>query len=114
MVGTECERCHHKTFPPAEVCSNCLSGELTPVRLSREGVLYSYTVVHVAPQDWRTPYVIGYVDLPEGVRVFANVAGGPEELRVDAKVRLEAETIDGRDGGSPVVYRFVPAEEVEG
>jgi uncharacterized OB-fold protein len=110
LVGVECNRCRQRAFPPAKLCSNCLSEDLRPVELGSEGTLYSYSVVHAAPRGWSAPYVIGYVDLPDGVRVFGHVAARPEELRMDAKVRLRAADPD-EEAGAPVDYRFVPVEQ---
>lgn len=41
------------------------------VALSAQGRIYSYTIVRQAPAGFQTPYATVYVDLPEGVRVFA-------------------------------------------
>ena len=112
LVGSECSRCGHKAFPLAKVCTNCLSEDLVSVPLSREGVLYSYTVVHAAPKGWAVPYAIGYVDLPEDVRVFSHLAGPIDDLRMDAKVRLLPEAPKPDSGGQHVEYWFAPVEEV--
>ncbi len=74
-----------------------------------EGLLYSWSVVHVAPKPWVTPYVIGYVDLPNGVRVFAHIGGDPELLKVDMPVRVEPAEIGLDLQGQPrSFFRFTP------
>jgi uncharacterized OB-fold protein len=57
--------------------------------MPQRGVLYSWSVVHVAPKPWATPYVIGYVDLPNRVRVFSHIGGAPEDLQIDMPVQLQ-------------------------
>ena len=50
--------------------------------------------MHVAPAVWQVPYVIGYVDLPEGVRVFGKIAGTDgvaAGLAPDITVRVHVE-----------------------
>ena len=89
LIGTECGDCGTKFFPPAPVCPGCMSENVTGVELANEGTLYSWSVVHVAPREWEVPYVAGYVDLADGVRVFAHIVDAdPETLRMDMAVRL--------------------------
>jgi uncharacterized OB-fold protein len=74
-----------------------------------KGVLYSWSVVHVAPKPWLTPYVIGYVDLPNGVRVFSHIGGEPENLIPDMAVHLEPAEIGLDQQGQPrPFFRFSP------
>jgi benzoylsuccinyl-CoA thiolase BbsA subunit len=110
LVGSSCRACGQRVFPPVQVCPECLSEKVEPLRMSREGVLYSWSTVYVAPKEWRVPYVAGYVDLPEGVRVFAHIVGDAARLAMDMKVRLTVADL-GRDvTGAPVTsYAFEPA-----
>ena len=62
---------------------------MVPAPLSEHGTLYSYSVLHVGARGWPAPYVLGYVDLPEGVRVFSHIDGVPEALRIDMPVSLQ-------------------------
>ncbi|MBT7712552.1 MAG: OB-fold domain-containing protein, partial [Deltaproteobacteria bacterium] len=40
------------------------------IELSQRGVLYSYTIGHMPSSRFKPPYAIGYIDLPEKVRVY--------------------------------------------
>lgn len=86
-----------------------MSESVADTELATEGTLYSWSVVHVAPKSWRVPYVAGYVDLPDGVRVFAHIVGAePDTLTMDMPVRLTT-AILGDDDGVPVEsYAFTP------
>lgn len=53
------------------------------------GRLYSWSTVHVSASR-PVPYTLGYVDLDDGLRVLATLAGDIAELRVDGPVRLVA------------------------
>jgi len=80
---------------------------MAPARLSRTGTLYSYSEVHVAPRVFTTPYVVGYVDLPEGVRVFAQVEHRAAELAPGERVEVTLGTIRTSDSGRAVIsYKF--------
>jgi len=71
LAGSQCKACGQIFFPKAEqVCLNCLEGPLEDLPLSRKGKLCSYTVVHMPASGFQPPYAVGFVDLPEGVRVF--------------------------------------------
>jgi uncharacterized OB-fold protein len=110
LVGSSCRACRQRVFPPVAVCPECMSEDLEPLGLSREGRLYSWSTVHVAPKEWRVPYIAGYVDLPEGVRVFAHVVGDRSRLAMDMKVRLTVAELGTDATGKPVTsYAFEPA-----
>jgi uncharacterized OB-fold protein len=46
---------------------------MTTVPLSRRGTLYTFTTVHAAPSAFSIPYTIGFIDLPEDVRILAQI-----------------------------------------
>ena len=75
LVGMACAECGTKAFPAREVCSACGSDDVEPASLQRSGKLYSFSEVHVAPKGFAIPYVVGYVDLDDGVRLFGQVEG---------------------------------------
>ena len=111
LVGIACADCGARAFPPAPVCSDCMSEDVREIELSRDGSLYAFSVVHVAPAGWNTPYIAGYVDLPEGVRVFAHIVGADAAaLEMDSPVRLTTATLGTAGDGAPVEsYAFRPA-----
>jgi len=111
LQGSACRDCHGRVFPPVAVCPECMSERIERVALSAEGTLYAFTVVHVAPKGWRVPYVAGYVDLPEGVRVFTHVVGAdPSSLAIDMKVRLTTADLGIDETGRAFAsYAFSPA-----
>jgi uncharacterized OB-fold protein len=112
LVGQTCNDCGKSLFPRTGVCPGCQSVNLSDSEMPDHGVLYSWSVVHVAPKPWTTPYVIGYVDLPNQVRVFSHIGGTPEDLQVDMPVRLEAVAAgSGGDAGGQPLFRFSPVQK---
>lgn len=111
LIGSLCERCQEHFFPKRAICPNCLSQEaLQEVPLSTRGTLYTYSVVRAAPQGFEAPYVVGYVDLPEGIRLFAPIGPcQPSELKMGMEVELSISKV-GRDSeGNPLMsYEFRP------
>ncbi len=76
-----------------------MSENVTAVAMPDEGIVYAYSTVHAAPRKWITPYAIGYVDLPNGARVFSHLQG--DGLAVGARVRLAAGVVGVTPEGAP-------------
>ncbi|MEK9643993.1 MAG: Zn-ribbon domain-containing OB-fold protein [Alphaproteobacteria bacterium] len=111
LIGTECRDCGTKVFPPVHVCPECMSENVSETELSTEGTLYSWSVVHVAPKNWHVPYIAGYVDLPEGVRVFAHIVeADPDAMTMDMGVSLMTAVLGEADGEPVESYAFTPAK----
>ena len=116
LHGSRCGRCGGVAFPAHKACPSCgaESGQ-DAVLLSPVGTLYSFSEIHVAPKGFATPYAVGYVDLPEGVRLFGQIEGRAAELRIGQKVavtlgpvRTDASVGVGPTGGGRTVisYKF--------
>jgi uncharacterized protein len=90
MRTTRCDECGHMTFPPKPLCPNCWTKRVSWVDLAGRGVLYTYTEVSAAPATFadEAPYVLGLVDLDEGVRCLSRVLAPWVELRPGLRVRL--------------------------
>jgi len=110
LAGGRCKACAALSYPRAEVCTQCLSLEVDGTALSSEGRLYSYSVVHQAPKGWKVPYALGYVDLPEGVRVLAHIDAPLHAIAIDQPVRLSLGVVATDASGADLsTYTFVPA-----
>ena len=73
-----------------------LSSEHETVELSATGALYSYTIIHPSPKSGAAPFAIGYVDFPEGVRVFGRIAtSAGERPRIGATLRAIPDAANG-------------------
>ncbi len=111
LIGSQCQRCQRYYFPKRLICPDCLEvGTMQEKPLSRRGKLYSYYLGTVAPAGIKPPYAAGWIDLPEGVRVFGVLVGfEPKEenlkLGMEVELVLEKLTEDGQEG---LVYRFHP------
>jgi uncharacterized OB-fold protein len=108
LLGMTCRNCGTKAFPAREICSGCGRDDgLSEAELSSEGTLYTFSEVHVAPKGFATPYVIGYVDLADGVRVLGQVDGTAADLCIGQNVSMHAGTIRKKADGTDVIsYRF--------
>lgn len=111
LLGSSCPGCGAHFFPVREVCARCLT-ELETIRLPTEGTLYTYTVVRQSIPAFEVPYLLGYVDLPEGVRLMGQVTGVEiDEVHIGMRLRLvPADWGLDPEGRRLVGYTFRPEE----
>lgn len=85
-----CGQCRTLRHPPAPSCPRCQSFEWDSVDSSRRCTLHSYTVIHHPPDPaFEYPLAVGLVDLEEGTRLVADIAGIPhEELEVGMELEV--------------------------
>ncbi len=118
LLGSSCRQCGVCVFGSAAFCQSCTAGDMTPVELSRQGVLYSYTIVRVPPAGWpgQVPYVLGQVEMPEGPHVLAEIIDCPEDsLQIGMVVVLALASVKAEGSEAvKVVYKFRPQGQVHG
>ena len=96
LIGSRCKNCDHVSFPKKEVCPACITkGAMEEVPLSRIGKVDTFSVLHVGAPGFPVPYVVGYVKMAEGPRVFA-VIQEDEESGMSIETGREVELILGK------------------
>jgi len=113
LLGSRCESCNRYFFPPQKVCPECLSSEsMKTVPLSKKGKLVSYTVIGIAAPEFKTPYAVAYVDLPEKIRLFSMLTEcEPYDQKLQLDMDLEmvfGEVKKDEEGTSIISYKFRP------
>ena len=98
LIGGICRDCGNQTFPRAPVCYVCMSEAVEAAPMPRTGTLYAFSTVHVAATKWKKPVRIGYVDLPNGARVFTHLQG---DLAIGDAVEPELGIV-GEDESGPI------------
>jgi len=119
LVGGRCQQCATVTFPRLDGCPKCGSDDTRALELSQQGTLWTWTTQEFQPkrpyvgrheQEPFTPYLLGYVELEEGVKVEARLVdcdtqsvhiGMPMEL-----TRFDFQTADER--GAVAMFAFRP------
>jgi uncharacterized OB-fold protein len=113
LVGSRCSVCERIHFPRKPICPDCGCRDVDEVELSRHGRIYSFTTVYQGPTGFRTPYTVGYVDLPEGLRVFTQLVA-TKPLALGQSVVLDIGPVRWESAEAAVIgIRFRSAEEVE-
>ncbi len=86
----KCRDCGFVQFHPRAVCTACLSSSVQWLKSSGRGKIYTWSVTNQNPgRGFRDalPYIVAYVDLDEGVKIFANVVDcKPEEVKIGMPV----------------------------
>jgi len=115
LVGSRCNECGEIFFPQKDlgICSHCQSTNLDPITLSSKGKIYSYSVVMQRPPEYykgEVPYALGFVELPEGVRIETLFTGcNLEDLKIGMEVELVIEKLHEDEAGNEILaYKFTP------
>ncbi|MBM4247367.1 MAG: hydroxymethylglutaryl-CoA synthase family protein [Deltaproteobacteria bacterium] len=89
LYGTRCGSCGLVQYPMARVCLQCKAREgLEPVKLRKKGVIFTYTVDHLAA-NLDHPMGMVVVDLDGGGRVYVQMTDcTPDEVKIGAPVEL--------------------------
>ena len=112
ISGLLCQSCGTVTFPPLAVCRNCGGTDLEVTRIEGEGTVRTFTVIRVAPQGRKPPYVVAMVELKEGPWVTGNLIDiDPDKADMNLigkKVSLGSHVVKGDtySGGDSRVITF--------
>ena len=108
IVLQRCAACDTVQHRPRALCATCLSENIEHFVASGRGQVYTFTVTQQNnARGFREacPYVLAYVDLPEGPRLLTNLVGcEPGVVAVGMAVKVEFV-----DTGEFAVPRFRPA-----
>lgn len=110
LRGGRCAGCGACSYPFTPYCPCGNDAEVVAIELSHVGQLVAWTSVHSPAPGFAAPYLVGYVDLPEGVRLFAPLhAEDGAQLRAGAAMQLEIERLgEEPSGDAAYAYSFRP------
>lgn len=113
LLGSRCCRCGEVAFPAQPDCRHCGGRETEVIPLGDRGTLWTWTVQSFMPKEpYRsdetpetfTPYGVGYVEMPAGVRVEARLKeNDPGQLRIGMPMRLLIEPFRSDDSGNQLM-----------
>jgi len=120
LLASRCRACGIATFPAAESCMACSGQDVSIEELPRRGTLWTWTVQQFMPKPpylsnetsaTFTPYGVGYVELPGGVRVEGRLTeNDPEKLSIGMEMELLFDTYRVAENGDEVIsFFFKPA-----
>jgi uncharacterized OB-fold protein len=100
LRGSRCDNCSTVAFPASVSCQRCGEAETTEIDLSTTGTVWTATIQrfppksppYIPPAGGFSPFAVGYVELPEGVKVEALLDGtSPADL-----IGNEVELVEAR------------------
>ena len=92
LMAGKCLKCGKIHLPPRPLCDNCYSTEFQWVEVSGKGKLLTYTVIHVAPQQFQnlTPYAIGILELENGLKIPGMIQGlTQKQLKIGMELTVD-------------------------
>ncbi len=114
LVGQQCASCGKIAYPRKRVCPRCFGTDLGEYLLSKHGTLHTYTTTYLGSPSLPTPYSMGFLDLPDGIKLMgmirtAEPSGDALEVGMPMDVVLDRLRTD-TDGEDVFCYMFAPAE----
>lgn len=114
LMGSKCTRCGQAFFPRRTVCSSCFQKEvMTDVPLSKRGKINAYTVSSRSHIGLKTPFALGYIDLPENVRIFSLFTECEpfDQLKIGMEMEMITDKLmEDEFGYDVLVYKFRPVK----
>lgn len=116
IEGSKCPVCGKVYFPSRSLCPHCRRaslGKMLPYKVSREGEVYTFSIIHEAPEcnNKIKPYVVAMIKTKDGVMLSAQITDvDPNEVKIGMPVRAVLRRLDA-DGPSGVIhygFKFVP------
>lgn len=112
LVGTKCGNCGKMFFPAKEVCPDCFDGKLTEEPLSMRGRLHTFSRSDMGVEGIEVPYVFGFLDLPENIKLFGMITDcdpWDEVLKIGMEMEVYIAPVRrDRAGNELVAYKFRP------
>lgn len=92
LLVQHCNDCGKNISYPKTFCPYCFSSNVSWIESKGLGKLYSYSVCMANVAEAFTPdipYIVGVVDLQEGVRLLTNIVDcKPEDVKCDMDVKV--------------------------
>jgi uncharacterized OB-fold protein len=112
LMAAKCNECGSVLLPPKPMCTHCFSTNLKWIELEGSGKLVSYTIIHVAPEQFQSmaPYAVGIVELRNGLRLPGMICGvEPEKISVGMSLKIDFEHSVSSQWPAWSRYFFKPA-----
>jgi len=118
LLGSRCRECGEVAFPVQRTCPACTGEETEEIPLGRRGRLWTWTIQRFPPPsppfagdpEAFEPFGVGYVELPEGLRVEGRLTvNEPERLEIGMEMEVTLVPF-GRDaeGNERMTFAFRP------
>src|SRR3989304_5079271 len=112
LLGSRSSICGTPYFPRSAVCHHpeCRESKIEEASFGPRGTLWSCAIQNYPPpaparyEEPYSPYAVGMVDMPEGLRVLARIStDDPKGVEVGAEVELVLERLYLDENGDEVI-----------
>ena len=107
----ECTSCYARFFDRRNACASCGATDFVRRRISNEGVLTSFSIVHRAAPSVPVPFVSAIVLTEDGTTVRSNVVGLKDPMDVELGMNLILTTYPcgtDDDGKECIAFGYEP------
>ena len=115
LMGTRCKACSKISFPKKPVCPVCFEDRLEVVPLSKTGTLHTYAHSLMGPKEMEKPFVMGFIDLPEGIKLYSIITDcdpWDEVLKIGMQMEMVFGKVQTDANGSEIYsYQFRPCSK---
>lgn len=110
LIGRKCKKCGKIQFPQKGVCMYCLSDDGEDVLIGEHAKLFSFTTTYSPAANFQPPFTVGYLELPEGVRIFSQIREEEDvSLRIGMDMELELADLWEEEDAVVTGYRYKAA-----
>jgi uncharacterized OB-fold protein len=120
LLCSRCRDCGIASFPASNSCMACSGQEVEVEELPGRGTLWTWTIQQFMPKapyhsgespETFTPYGVGYVELPGGVRVEGRLTeNDPQKLAIGMPMDVIFDTWRVEENGDEIIsFFFRPA-----
>jgi len=99
ILGYQCANCGLKRIDILEFCPNCHKAELRKTQFSDKGIVLTYTIQFVAPEQYmnEVPYAWAIIQLDDGPKVTGWIPfiSKPSDLPVGQRVAFKRSYLPG-------------------
>ena len=109
LEAGKCKDCGFIAFPPRLICPDCGSKQFEQINLKAEGKILTYTIVHVAADDFssQTPFAVAIIETEDGARLTTQVVDcQPQDVATGKKVKLMLRCIQREDRSGILQYGY--------
>ena len=104
LIGARCRHCGHVMFPALRHCIRCSGDEMEAQVLSKTGIIYTYTQTMRPVHHMPAGTITGYIDLDDGVRIFAPIDAGAEgKVQIGTKAEIIFRPLWTEEDGTEVL-----------
>jgi uncharacterized OB-fold protein len=97
LTVPQCANCGYRFWPPEAVCPECLHREFDWVDVEPHGTVWSYATYRRALDPAFAddiPYVVGLVELADGLKMYGIVQGDPAAVQIGRAVSAVFDEVD--------------------